>query len=259
MPNIKAVSVASRVSCIRQFSLYLLANGYESYLPRYVFQGHPHLIHVLNDDELHALFYEIDCYSPNGTVFQRLALEYKVMFRILICCGMRVSEVRKLKKSDVDFNHGIITIKASKGQKDRLVYLPEDLRNLCVEYQNTMKILYGDDSVWLFPAREPDNLMTVGVIDKRFNFAWNNTVYANQCKTKPTVHSLRHTFVVKRMNQWMLEGVSLNSMLPYLSKYLGHSSVDDTFYYYHQVEEAFQVVRNLDTRSHKIIPEVMEL
>lgn len=56
----------------------------------------------------------------------------------------------------------------------------------------------------------------------------------------------------------MEEGVPLESMMPYLSKYLGHSSVNDTFYYYHQVESAFRIVREKDTASQNVIPEVYD-
>ena len=44
--------------------------------------------------------------------------------------------------------------------------------------------------------------------------------------------------------------------MPYLSSYLGHSSVNDTYYYYHQVSEAFRVIREKDTVSSVVIPEV---
>jgi len=60
------------------------------------------------------------------------------------------------------------------------------------------------------------------------------------------------------LTEWMLEGVSLNAMMPYLSKYLGHSSVEDTFYYYHQVDRAFQIVRQKDNLSDTVIPEVIQ-
>lgn len=74
----------------------------------------------------------------------------------------------------------------------------------------------------------------------------------------PTVHSLRHTFVVMRMNQWMEEGIRLEAMMLYLRKYLGHASVNDTFYYYHQVESAFHIIREKDTVSQHVIPEVYD-
>lgn len=41
----------------------------------------------------------------------------------------------------------------------------------------------------------------------------------------------------------MEKGENLNAMMPYLSKYLGHSSVENTYYYYHQIESAFKIVR----------------
>lgn len=54
----------------------------------------------------------------------------------------------------------------------------------------------------------------------------------------------------------MEQGIPLRSLLPYLSKYLGHKSVEDTFYYYHQVDSAFRIVHDRDQRSKTIIPEV---
>ena len=67
---------------------------------------------------------------------------------------------------------------------------------------------------------------------------------------------MRHTFVVKRMNLWMENGTSLKEMLPFLSRYLGHQSPDETFYYYHQVAEAFRIIRKNDKTGISVIPEV---
>lgn len=53
----------------------------------------------------------------------------------------------------------------------------------------------------------------------------------------------------------MQEGIRLQEMMPYLSKYLGHSSVNDTFYYYHLVESSFKIIREKDVSSDIIIPE----
>ncbi len=50
-------------------------------------------------------------------------------------------------------------------------------------------------------------------------------------------------------------GIALKEMLPFLSRYLGHQSTDDTFYYYHQVSEAFRIIRDRDKTSGFVIPE----
>lgn len=87
---------------------------------------------------------------------------------------------------------------------------------------------------------------------------WAKTSCSNNCDKKPTVHSLRHTFVVKRMNLWMEQNLSLNTMMPYLSKFLGHHGKNETFYYYHQVDSAFKIIKKKDKISEIVIPEVPE-
>ena len=71
-----------------------------------------------------------------------------------------------------------------------------------------------------------------------------------------SVHCLRHAFVIKRMNLWMENDISLKVMMPYLSSYLGHSTPLETYYYYHQVEDAFTILQKKDVVSSQVIPEV---
>ena len=257
-PENTDVAIASKASSIRQFSLFLLSRGTKAYIPRHMYTGHHEISHVLSDTEVLELFHEIDSYVPaiKYKPYHRLAYEYRLLFRLLLCCGLRVSEARKLKKTDVDLKTGILKINNSKRQKDRLVYLNKKKKNVCNCYCAEMADVYDDRSEWFFPARDPENLLSVGLIDKRFNEAWNATPSACACSHKPTVHSLRHTFVVKRMNLWMEHDIPLESMMPYLSKFLGHSCVENSFYYYHQVDDAFRTVRSRDRRSELIIPEV---
>lgn len=81
------------------------------------------------------------------------------------------------------------------------------------------------------------------------------TPYFGTKEKNPTVHSLRHTFVVRRINAWMRDGQDMNIMMPYLCRYLGHSSVNETYYYYHQVVEAFATIHNRDSLANIVIPE----
>lgn len=82
------------------------------------------------------------------------------------------------------------------------------------------------------------------------------TVTGQAPEKHPTPHCLRHAFVVERFNEWMTQGIDTNKMLPYLSKYLGHKSPGETYYYYHLVDNAFDTVRKKDSVSGKVIPEV---
>ncbi len=252
------VYLSSRMSAVRQLCLYMQSLGMDSYIPARFSQKSHMVAHVMDDMELKAFFEQADSYHPdlNATVFMRLAMEYRVLFRMIFCCGLRVSEARKLTLETVDLKKGILSIYQSKGHKDRIVYIPEDLCNLCKEYLAVMKDTYGLTPEWFFPARDPNKKLSVCSIDKKFRDFWAKTRYSSGCDHNPTVHSFRHSFVVKRMNLWMENDIDLNAMMPYLSNYLGHSSVDDTFYYYHQIDSAFKIIKKKDISSANIIPEV---
>jgi integrase len=245
-----------RVSFIRQLSWYMISMGINSYIPRHMPSEAVTIPHILNRDELAALFTIVDTYIPAGSKPRRLSMEYQILFRMYYCCGMRLAEGCHLKKTDIDLENGIITVRQSKGQKDRLVYMADDVVLLCREYLRKMEDLCPD-TIWFFPGYDPQMHIRKTSVDRRFKQLWRMTPYAGKCDKEPTIQALRHTFVVDRLNQWMAEGVSLEVMMPYLSRYLGHSGPEETMYYYHQVRDAFRVVREKDQTSDKVIPEVI--
>jgi integrase len=247
-----------RVSALRQLALYMQSLGVEAHIPTQFYQKSHYVAHMLSDEEIREFFKAADSYHPKQNIiaFKRLSMEYRVLFRVIYCCGLRVSEARKLRNTDVNLNDGTICIAQSKGRKDRIVYLAPDVLELCVEYRNLIDSVYHAASDWFFPARNPDKMLSVCNIGLKFRQFWAKTPFAAACDLSPTVHCLRHSYVVKRMNLWMEERISLSSMMPYLSKYLGHKSPSGTFYYYHQIDAAFKIIRARDTLSTKIIPEV---
>jgi len=245
-----------RVSFLRQFSLYMNSMGINSYIPR----QHPSAAicvpHIPNIDELKELFEVIDNYLPKWNGWHICSMEYQVLFRMYYCCGLRLEEGCCLKRNEVDLVKGILTIKQSKGRKDRMVYMADDLTALCRVYDEKVSFYYPNRT-WFFPGKNGEKHLEKTGIDRKFRQLWAKTACSKKCDKPPTVHALRHAFVVERMNRWMLEGISLETMMPYLCRYLGHSNLNDTMYYYHQVREAFQIVRQKDCLSGQIIPEVI--
>lgn len=256
--NESRITVGSRISVIRQLALYMASVGIGCYIPSNFSDHHHKLIYVLNETEVTDFFAAVDSYVSgiNADRFNRLALEYKILFRVIFCCGLRVSEARKLKTEDVNLESGKTIIRQSKGRKDRIVFIPEDLISLCKKYLAILEERYGVQSELFFPAANTEIPLQAASINVKFKDFWNRTGHAKGHSTKPTVHSLRHSFVVIRMNKWMEQGIELNGIMPYLSRYLGHSSIEDTFYYYHQIESAFKIIRAKDKASSQIIPEV---
>jgi integrase len=53
-----------------------------------------------------------------------------------------------------------------------------------------------------------------------------------------------------------LQGEDTELMMPYLQKYLGHKSLQDSYYYYHTSRQLFESIRIRDKMGESVIPEV---
>lgn len=248
---------AYRISVLRQLAIYMVSLGYECYIPSKFSAKSYKIPYVMNNVEIRAFIQVADEYVPriNANRFNILAEEYKVLFRFIYCCGLRVSEARKLKIKDIDFEKCTAVLKHSKGNNDRLIYIAKDVCEMCLNLINILHKKYNFHSEYLFPSSNPTKPLQAASINLKFKEFWNKTPHVKTDR-HPTVHSLRYSFVVARMNRWMENGENLNALMPYLSKYLGHSCVENTYYYYHQIESAFTIVRQKDKLSKTIIPEV---
>ena len=127
---------------------------------------------------------------------------------------------------------------------------------LLKRYLDYLRSEIPDQSIWLFPSVDPSRHLSAEALGIKFIDFWDHTAYARSCSLKPTLHSLRHTFVVIRINAWAKAGIDTAVMMPYLSRHLGHKSADETFYYYHQVLDSLTILRQKDTVSSSVLPEV---
>ena len=258
-PSESETSRRSRVNALRQLGLYMLSLGRDVYVPQHSGKVTRPVLYIPSRKEISAFFAKLDVWECRGNKHfsLRLANEYKILFRLYYCCGLRVSEARLLKRDNVDFDKGILTILESKGKKDRLVFLPDDGRQMLRDYLMYIQDI-APDSHWLFPGKDMNAPISQCSIGARFKACWDSLSFAKNAYKRPTPHCLRHAFVVERMNDWMKQGLDTQELLPYLSKYLGHKSPSETFYYYHLVDNAFAVIREKDSVSNRVIPEVMD-
>ena len=247
-----------RISCVRQLLVFMAACGIPVYIPHDFCHFKRALPHIFETEELASFFAEIDSYFPPAdrpAHLHRLANEYRLLFRWYLCCGLRNAEAAGILAENVDLETGALTILDSKGNKDRLVYLPDDLLESTRRYHSYLIAALGKEPKWFFPGRNPEKPLPNTTVASVFNRFWKKTPYAG-CSNKPTVHDFRFSFVVSRMNLWAEAGVDLQVMMPYLSRYLGHKSTNETFYYYYLVKEAYKTIKKKDTVADDVIPEV---
>ncbi len=246
-----------RVTPIRQLAKYMNSIGVNAYIiPSNIPKNQIRYIpHIYTSQELSAFFKAIDgCQASPFSSGRHLVIP--VLFRLLYCCGLRSSEARLLQVSDVDFEEGTIFIRESKGYKDRIIYLSDDLIQLCKIYEERIRFHYPD-RIAFFPNQK-GSFYSCGIINYWFHMFWDNLAIARESTgNPPRVHDFRHTFSVNRMNRWVNEGKDINAYLPYLSMYLGHANQVDTDYYLHLIPEFFPVFRDKSRGiSESLLPEV---
>ena len=88
-------------------------------------------------------------------IFDQLKGDYLTIARLLYGCGIRISEAIRLRVKDLDFDQRQITIVKSKGDKSRLVPMPESLAKELKQLLDWRTRLHDEDvrngiaSVWL--------------------------------------------------------------------------------------------------------------
>lgn len=246
----------NRVSALRQLSKYILSLGEEAYIPPDTQSGEVKIAHVFSDQERKEFFLALDSLTPRrGKYGSMLLEECKVIFRLYYCCGLRRSEQLELTWKHVSLDSGWIKIVQSKGYKDRIIWLPDDILGMLETYRETI-VNYYPNSDYVFPGIKDGKHINKITVREYFLRASSQTSCAN-ISNPPTIKSFRHTYVVDRLNSWMASGENIQEKLPYLCKFLGHSSIHESLYYYHQIEEGRKIVREKDKTSKIVIPEVI--
>ena len=242
-------SKIEKIKHIIPFLKYLNTIGIEAYIPSVIAKKHKVIPYVLTYDEISTLFEEIDSYFLNKDD-KYYNYEFPILFRLLYTTGMRQGEACSLKIDDVNLSDRTIHVKEAKNRKDRFVYMSVSFTTILANYIKYLKENY--DGIWLFPTSNGKTHILNTSIDKIFR----NIVINANIGTKerhPVPHSLRHTYVVHRINLWTNDGKKVDELMPYLSKQLGHSRIEETYYYYHTISSSFNVIKNKTTN---IYPEV---
>ena len=73
---------------------------------------------------------------------------------------------------------------------------------------------------------------------------------------KPRAYDFRHHFACANIMRWPQDGKDVHAMLPYLLRYMGHSSLESTYYYIHLIPDYFSQYAKLTSSTEDLIPEV---
>jgi integrase len=210
--------------------------------------------HIYSDDELKRFFAVIDSLKFNETSVVSLNPSIpSILFRVLLGCGVRVSEATGLKHSDINFSERTLRILESKNNKDRLVVMDESLSEIMRDYIGGH---ISTGSRYIF-AKDNGDSLTPGLVYNWFRkFIDKAEIPHNGKEYGPRVHDFRHTFAVRALNKMLADGMPIYSALPILKDYLGHYRIESTEQYVRLAEWMYpDVIDAMNTISEQIVPD----
>lgn len=150
--------------------------------------------------------------------------KHRILLEIIYGCGLRVSEAVKLKKTQINFDEGLLTVREGKGRKDRYVTLPSSIKDRLRAYFDAR----SDDSPYVF------NTQRGHLHIKSAQLIVEDAARKAGIKKKVTPHTLRHSYATHLLEQ--------GTDIRIIQKLLGHSNLKTTQIY---TQVSTQLIKNV--------------
>ncbi len=227
-----------RSSDLRQFALYLQNLGCAVFIPvrNHAVRNNEYIPYIFTQKEIGQLFQVIDSIKTRPQANKHNV--YPLLFRLLYCCGLRISEAIHLRISDIDFDKGVLFIKKSKFNKDRIIPLSAPLTVMFVKYQ-TLFNKNNPPEDYYFRNKNGSSLSRDRVYQIYRKILWKAGISHGGKGKGPRLHDFRHTFCVHTLAKQAKAGIDLYVTLPILSTYVGHNSTRGTQRYVRLTQEAY--------------------
>lgn len=248
----------ARFSLISQLAKYMERVGYSAYVPGRDEIGKLHksfVPYIFPHAEIRAFFEAADAMTrlPHS-IAPRRHLIMPVLFRMLYCCGLRVSEATNLLADDVDLEYGVLTIRDSKFGRTRYVPMSVELTDVCTTYAKT-RLVGPPDADWFFAAPDGGRYHTRAIYGVFRELLWKAGISHGGRGNGPRLHDFRHTFCVHSLQRWTMRGEDPTTLLPRLTAYLGHNDFSATEQYLRMTAEVYpEISRLMEKKYGYIIP-----
>lgn len=235
---------ARRLTVVRGFLRYLAAIDGATEVPDPGLlgsTGHRKPPHVYSEAEIGDLLAAAAGLAPAGGLRPRC---YVALFGLLACTGLRISEALALCCGDVDLDEAILTVRAGKRGRARLVPLHPSAVPPLADYAAEREHRHGPPAAGeTFFRTDLSDQINYNTAHHAFSVVRRQLGWTATGRTRaPRIHDLRHRMAVRRLQAWHAEGVDVNANLAVLATYLGHVEVRDLYRYLSAVPELMDIV-----------------
>lgn len=160
---------------------------------------------------------------------------YRMIFAVLYGVGLRVGEVSRLCRQDIDVENRLLIVRQTKFGKDRLVpfgpRMTDALATFLEREESRCGTIPPDCPVFSF-ARQNRRAIAPNTISQTFHkLVATLQLQIPDGVAPPHLHCLRHSFAVGTLLRWYRAGIDPMSRLLNLSTFLGHVSPSSTAVY----------------------------
>ena len=155
------------------------------------------------------------------------SLRTRVLLSLAYGCGLRASEVVRLKVKHIDSAQKIIRIEQGKGRKDRNVMLSPELLDLLRQWWRERRSRHDSgtplEDRWLFPSRKSGQGASKPMTTRQLTRLFHETTDAAGIRKNITLHVLRHSFATHLLER--------GTDIRIIQALLGHAKLDATARY----------------------------
>jgi len=244
---------------IREFARYLIRNGEQAFVLPVGTEKKPkrYVPHIYSHTELDEMWRAFDKITPTKLYPAAHAI-MPTLIRLLYCCGMRPSEALNLRADDINLSSGKVFIAESKGNRERIVMLADDVLKMCRDYDKLISGCIPNRNY--FFAKSSTAACSYSWVSGIFRKTRDKLSIESRSDYPPRLYDLRHTFATHRLYQWMRDGKDLYAAMPYLSSYMGHANLTETFYYIHLVPGMLESMSGFKYESVRhLFPQAVEV
>lgn len=247
-----------RITCLRQFSLYLVSIGYNAHVPIHIAnkksRKSKYVSYVFTNDEVANIIKFSDQIYPNRRSTMHLVMP--VLVRLLYSTGMRIMETLNLQMRHLDLVNGVLLIENTKFNKDRYIPLSASMHKILKQYCEIMHKSYlPRDYLFVGVTREPCSHQNI-YLRFRELLLQSGIPHAGR-GNGPRIHDLRHTFACHALQVADKRQIDLYAALPLLSMYMGHESIQATSRYLRMTAEVYPAITDtVSAMCSHVFPEV---
>ena len=199
--------------------------------------------YIYSRDELARLFDRATVEASRRGAVQLDAMTFRTLLLVLYGAGLRFGEATRITLADVDLANAVLTIRATKFYKSRLVPIGPQLAavlNTHVSKRRRAGLADGREALLL--ANQDETRLASSTVQAAFDALRRlaGIQRAAGGRTIPRLHDLRHSFAVHRLTNWYRQGADVQRLLPVLSTYLGHADLEGTKFYLSMTPELLE-------------------